>query len=171
METSYHILVDKKYEFKLTPEEAEMLDEIDYPEISAAAIHKKSHILHHQKSFSVELLKEDFVNRNYTVKINGTIYDIGIQTPLDQLIAKMGLSIGNDSVEDFIYAPMPGVILEVSIEEGDTVKQGDSLCVLEAMKMENALASPRDGIIKTVNIVQGEAVDKGKLLIEFKEND
>jgi biotin carboxyl carrier protein len=63
---------------------------------------------------------------------------------------------------------MPGLILEVSVSEGDEVREGDSLCVLEAMKMENALLSPRDGKIKAVNVSKGGTVDKGDLLIEFE---
>ncbi|HBC04060.1 MAG TPA: acetyl-CoA carboxylase biotin carboxyl carrier protein subunit, partial [Aequorivita sp.] len=63
------------------------------------------------------------------------------------------------------------IILEVNVSEGDEVKKGDFLCVLEAMKMENTLTAPRDGIIKSVNIAKGETVDKGKLLIELEKND
>lgn len=83
----------------------------------------------------------------------------------------MGLSLGNASVEDEVLAPMPGIILEVNVADGDEVKQGDYLCVLEAMKMENALTAPRDAVIKAVNIAKGDTVDKGKLLIEFHKND
>lgn len=66
---------------------------------------------------------------------------------------------------------MPGIILEVNVAEGDKVKKGDPLCVLEAMKMENTLTASRDGIVKTVNIAKGDTVDKGKLLIELEKND
>jgi len=171
MEKTYQLSVDEKYSFKLTSEEVNKLDEISYSKFSESEKHKISHILHNEKSFSVELLEENFIDRSYTVKVNGNTYKVSVGTPLDQLIADMGLSLGNDSVEDMIYAPMPGIILEVNVSEGDEVKQGDFLCVLEAMKMENALTSPRDGVIKAVNIAKGDTVDKGKLLIEFKEND
>ncbi len=63
---------------------------------------------------------------------------------------------------------MPGLIIEVNVVEGQEVKEGDYLCVLEAMKMENSLLSPRDGIIKSVTIAIGQTVDKGDLLIEFE---
>lgn len=116
-------------------------------------------------------VKRRFLQRNYTVKVNGNSYKINIETPLDQLIKEMGLSLGNASVEDEVLAPMPGIILEVNVADGDEVKQGDYLCVLEAMKMENALTAPRDAVIKAVNIAKGDTVDKGKLLIEFHKND
>lgn len=171
MKKPYQVSVDGKYEFELSSEDSKNLDGIDYCEADVPASHKKSHIIHNQKSFSVEILKEDFNQRKYTVKINGNTYSVAIETPLDQLIKEMGLSLGNDSVEDEVHAPMPGIILEVNVAEGDEVKQGDFLCVLEAMKMENALTAPRDAIIKSVHIVKGDTVEKGKLLIEFKEND
>jgi biotin carboxyl carrier protein len=83
----------------------------------------------------------------------------------------MGLSLGNASLEDEIHAPMPGLILEVNVSEGDTVQKGDFLCVLEAMKMENTLTAPRDGVVKSITIAKGETVEKGKLLIELEKND
>ena len=81
----------------------------------------------------------------------------------------MGLSLGANAVENEIHAPMPGLILEVSVKEGDEVAEGDSLCVLEAMKMENALGAPRDGVVKAVHIAKGETVDKNALLIELED--
>ena len=171
MEKTYQLSVDEKYSFKLTSDEVNKLDEISYTKFSESEKQNISHILHNEKSFSVELLEENFIDRSYTVKVNGKTYKVSVETPLDQLISEMGLSLGNDSVEDMIYAPMPGIILEVNVSKDDEVKQGDFLCVLEAMKMENALTSPRDGVIKAVNITKGDTVDKGKLLSEFKEND
>ncbi|HNP68792.1 MAG TPA: acetyl-CoA carboxylase biotin carboxyl carrier protein subunit [Aequorivita sp.] len=164
MEERYHVKVDENYEFPLTAKDVE---QIDQAELSG----QKVHLLHNNISFAIELLKSDFVNRNYLIKVNGNTYEVSISTPLDQLIKEMGLSLGNASVEDEIHAPMPGIILEVNVSEGDEVKQGDFLCVLEAMKMENTLTAPRDGVVKSVTIAKGETVDKGKLLIELEKND
>ena len=63
---------------------------------------------------------------------------------------------------------MPGLILEINVAQGQEVKEDDTLVILEAMKMENAINSPRDGIIKSINVTQGESVDKNSLLIEFE---
>ena len=164
MDESYRISVDDSYEFQLN---ANDLEQIDLAELSG----QKVHLLHNNKSFAIELLKSDFVNRNYRIKVNGNTYELTIATPLDQLIKEMGLSFGNDSFEDEIHAPMPGIILEVNVAERDEVKKGDFLCVLEAMKMENTLTAPRDGVVKSVTIAKGETVDKGKLLIELEKND
>lgn len=164
MKESYSVSVDENYEFQLVKKNTE---NIDQTELSG----QKIHLLHNNKSFEIELLENDFINRNYSVKVNGNIYRVNVGTPLDALIKEMGLSLGNDSFEDEIHAPMPGIILEVNVAEGDKVKKGDSLCVLEAMKMENTLTASRDGIVKTVNIAKGDTVDKGKLLIELEKND
>lgn len=164
MTEKYKVVVDDNFEFEISSTEIQELDVLELP-------NNKSHLLYKQQSFLIESLENDFIHRKYAIKVNGNTYTISVGTSLDQLIEEMGLSLGNDSVEDMIYAPMPGIILEVNVAEGDEVKQGDFLCVLEAMKMENALTSPRDAVIKAVNIVKGETVDKGKLLIEFKEND
>jgi biotin carboxyl carrier protein len=164
MNSNYTVIVNGETNYDFTGKDIEKLD-------VATLNDNKIHILHNQKSFSVELLETDFLKRNYTVKVNGNNYKINIETELDHLIKKLGLSLGNASVEDEINAPMPGLILEVNISEGDTVKKGDFLCVLEAMKMENTLTAPRDGTIKSVNIAKGETVDKGMLLIELEKND
>ncbi|MBB6681472.1 biotin/lipoyl-binding protein [Aequorivita sp. 609] len=164
MKESYSVSVDENYEFQLVKKDTE---NIDQTELSG----QKIHLLHNNKSFEIELLENDFINRNYSVKVNGNIYRVNVGTPLDALIKEMGLSLGNDSFEDEIHAPMPGIILEVNVAEGDKVKKGDSLCVLEAMKMENTLTASRDGIVKTVNVAKGDTVDKGKLLIELEKND
>lgn len=70
------------------------------------------------------------------------------------------LSPGEVSLE----APMPGIILRYLVSEGDSVKAGDPIVILEAMKMENSLPSPRDGMIKTISITTGSRVSRGDVL-------
>ena len=67
-----------------------------------------------------------------------------------------------------IKAPMPGIIIDLKIEKGQKVKKGDTLIILEAMKMENAIICPKNTIIKEVYTSVGETVDKNKLLIDFE---
>lgn len=157
----FQVSVNESYEFEFSAEETEQLDQLQQ---TAGDFH----VLFNRKSYSPQLIDSDFDKRRFRVQLKGKLYDVSIATPLDQLIDKMGLSLGNESFDDTVLAPMPGVILEVLAAAGDSVKKGDFLCVLEAMKMENALTAPRDGVIKSVNIQQGETVDKGKLLIEFE---
>ena len=96
------------------------------------------------------------------------MYTVEIKNDLDQLIEEMGLSLGSAQQVNDIKAPMPGLILEVNVKEGDQVKEGDYLLVLEAMKMENTLTAPRDGIVKSISIANGDTVEKNQLLIEME---
>ncbi|NLG37983.1 MAG: biotin/lipoyl-binding protein [Clostridiales bacterium] len=63
-----------------------------------------------------------------------------------------------------IVSPMPGTILKVNVGAGQTVKRGEVLAVLEAMKMENEIMAPRDATIAAVSVAQGDSVDSGDLL-------
>ena len=66
-----------------------------------------------------------------------------------------------------IDAPMPGVIIDVNVNTGDTVKRGDILLILEAMKMENEIVSPVDGKITSVNVSKGASVNAGDVLLSI----
>ena len=63
-----------------------------------------------------------------------------------------------------VTAPMPGTILDVKVSVGQTVKKGDVICVLEAMKMENDIPAPQDGVVASVNIQKGASVNAGDIL-------
>ena len=64
-----------------------------------------------------------------------------------------------------IKSPLPGVILEIKVKEGDTVKRGQTLMILEAMKMENDIKSDRDGKVTAINVSKGESILEGTDLI------
>lgn len=67
-----------------------------------------------------------------------------------------------------IRAPMPGLVVRIVKGVGEKVKRGESVIIVEAMKMENELPSPEDGVIKEVRVKTGQAVDKGDLLITLE---
>lgn len=161
MTQKYHVKVNDSFDYDVTPSEIESLD---VKTLSSNTYH----ILHNHTSLQAEVTKQDFFNRNYQVKINGNTYDIAITNELDLLIEEMGLSLGSLQMVNDIKAPMPGLIIEVNVKEGDEVKEGDYLLVLEAMKMENTLTAPRDGVVKSVSITKGETVEKNQLLIEME---
>ena len=62
---------------------------------------------------------------------------------------------------------MPGTILKVEVTVGQAVKKGDTLCILEAMKMENAIPAPQDGTVASVNVTKGASVNAGDLLVSL----
>lgn len=67
-----------------------------------------------------------------------------------------------------VIAPMPGTITEVKVTAGQQVKEGDVICVLEAMKMETDIVAPHSGTIESVNISMGSKVATGDVMITFK---
>lgn len=64
-------------------------------------------------------------------------------------------------------APMPGTILEVKVKQGDSVKTGDVLCILEAMKMENEIVAEKDGTVSAVSVSKGASVNTGDILVAY----
>ena len=66
-----------------------------------------------------------------------------------------------------VKAPMPGNIIKVNVKAGDTVKKGDILCILEAMKMENEICAPSDGVVAGVNVSQGASVQTDDVLLSL----
>ncbi|MCD7788474.1 MAG: biotin/lipoyl-binding protein [Firmicutes bacterium] len=66
-----------------------------------------------------------------------------------------------------VNAPMPGTILSVKVKAGQSVKKGDVLCILEAMKMENEILAPQDGTVASVNAAEGKSVSTGELLVSL----
>ncbi|WP_373059311.1 acetyl-CoA carboxylase biotin carboxyl carrier protein subunit [Zunongwangia sp. H14] len=161
MEKKYKIKVNNSYEYEFTKDE---IDALDQQQISAS----KFHVLKDNHSFKAEILDSNFNNKKYSVKINSNSYEVDISNELDLLIEAMGLSLGSAQLLNDIKAPMPGLILDVNVKEGDEVKEGDYLLVLEAMKMENTLSAPGDGIIKSIHVEKGQTVEKNQLLIELE---
>lgn len=161
MDTSYKLLANNSGSFELTESSLKNLDAVCIEQ-------SKFHILKDNKPYKAEIVSADFIAKKYTIKVNNNTYEVAISDALDELIKSMGIERGRTKVVNAIKAPMPGLILEISVEVGQTVKENDPLLILEAMKMENSFLSPRDGIIKSIAVEKGNAVDKGQLLVEFE---
>jgi biotin carboxyl carrier protein len=125
------------------------------------------HILHNNQSYRAEVVKIDKDAKTFTWKINGRIYTVKLQDRFDLLLEKMGMKNVSSGKVNSIKAPMPGLIIDLKVKDGDSVKQGDPLLILEAMKMENILKSPGDGVVKSVKVKKGDSVEKNHVLIEF----
>ena len=140
------------------------LDELDIIESQNG----KFHILHNNKSFRAEILDVDYSSNTFRIQINDSKFDLKLLDEHAQLIEKLGFSLNQHLAEKEITAPMPGLILSVSVQKGDTVQKGEALAILEAMKMENIIKSPCDGLVKSIGVKKGEAVEKGQLLVELE---
>jgi biotin carboxyl carrier protein len=155
----FQIVVNDKT-IELQPDEAQALNIVSLGENTL-------HILKNNKAYNIELENTDHKNKVYNLKINGTKYAVKINDKYDRLIEKLGMKVGIAQKVGDIKAPMPGLVLEVSVEVGTVVSKGDKVLILEAMKMENSLKAAGDGTVKAIHISKGTAVEKGQLLIEM----
>jgi biotin carboxyl carrier protein len=125
------------------------------------------HILAEGKSYHAILEHLDPDQKRMTLRINNNTYQLDIREPIDLLLQKMGLNVAADRKAEPIKAPMPGLVLKVLVAEGQNLKKGDPVLILEAMKMENVFKAPADAMVKAVKIKEGQAVEKGMVLIEL----
>ena len=118
--------------------------------------------------------------KKYNITVNGTTYEVVVEevdasasapvytqnttyTPAPASKAPVKTPAASASGTS-VTAPMPGTILAVKVTAGQTVKKGDVICVLEAMKMENDIPAPEDGVIGSINIQKGASVNAGDVL-------
>lgn len=128
----------------------------------------KFNVLRNNQSYSVEVLSADLNTKTFELKVNNSIYKTKVEDRFDLLLQKLGMDNLGTSAASELKAPMPGLVFKILVKEGDEVKEGEPLVVLEAMKMENVLKSPADVTIKSINVEVGKAVEKNQILIEFE---
>ncbi len=107
---------------------------------------------------------EIFLDGNNQLTINGESYSFEI---IDEQVARILKSApeSGHKKETIISAPMPGLVIEVEVNEGDVVKKGQGLLIIEAMKMQNEFKSPRDGIVKKIMVQKGQTVNSRDALV------
>ncbi|WFD11645.1 acetyl-CoA carboxylase biotin carboxyl carrier protein subunit [Tepidibacter hydrothermalis] len=117
--------------------------------------------------------------KKYKIKLNDKVYEVEVEElEEDQIVEKSTPKI-QDSIQkqqpdiqkqssagnESIKAPMPGKIVSLQVKEGETVKKGQVVCTLEAMKMENEIVSPKDGEVSSISIAQGQNVSAEDILL------
>ena len=116
--------------------------------------------------------------RKFNVNVNGTLYEVEVeeiggaapvaapvQTPVAAPAAPAPATAPSGAT--VVSAPMPGNIMDIKVKAGDTVAEGDVLCILEAMKMENEIMAPKAGVIASVNTTKGSTVNTGDALVSI----
>ena len=111
----------------------------------------------------------DLKKNYYYVTINYNTYRIELKDKLDLILDKYKKNNPNTSVNE-ILSPIPGLINKIFVQKGDKIQNGDKLCILEAMKMENEIKSNQDGIIKNIYIKEGMNINKDQIMMEIKIN-
>jgi biotin carboxyl carrier protein len=102
---------------------------------------------------------------SWEVLIHGELYNVQVQDERAYRLAKARGGTTTVTGEVTIQSPMPGLIVSVPISEGAAVTAGQTVVILESMKMENELRSPRDGVIMRVSVQPGASVEKGQTLV------
>jgi len=123
------------------------------------------HILKDNKSYSVII--ESREGNVLTLRINGKKTVVTTKDKMALLLESMGLENTASVKLNEVKAPMPGLVLRILVKEGDEVQKGDSLLVLEAMKMENVIKSPGNGQVGKIRGIIGQPVEKNQVLISF----
>lgn len=124
-------------------------------------------ILKNDKVYNAELVQVSDGQKEFIIKLNGKLISLAIKDSMDLLLEKLGIEHDIENVVKDVKAPMPGLIIDIALKTDQEVKKGDTLLILEAMKMENVIKSPTNGIISKVHIKKGESVEKNQILVEF----
>ena len=118
--------------------------------------------------------------KRYNITVNGKAYDVAVEevggstaaapvaaAPVAAAPAAPAPAAAPVADGTKVTAPMPGTILDIKVAVGDTVKSGQAICVLEAMKMENNIVATSDGQVKTIHVTVGQSVSQEDPLVEL----
>ena len=147
---------DKKYKVDIKKEDNNFQVFLDgkLVETSITEINSHSHF-----SLIVDNKSYDIAIENDDISVDGETFKVKVE---DERF--VGLALKKQSVEGgktAVKAPIPGLVVELLVKEGDKIKANDGLVILEAMKMQNELKAPRDGVVKQIFIAQGMPVNGG----------
>ena len=124
-------------------------------------------IIMNNRSYNAEILQHNSNEKTFVIRVNNNTYTLELRDKYDELLKALGMDNSTAGKATDLKAPMPGLVVEVAVIEGQEVKKGDKLVVLEAMKMENILKATSDAIVKKVITVKGRTVEKNETLIVF----
>ena len=116
-----------------------------------------------EKVYHITSEKND--NNSYSFFIDGFSYDVSVRTLLEDKAHELLKNIAKDNHSAVVKSPMPGLVLKIMKKVGDKVEMGESLILLEAMKMENDIRAAASGEIKEIRVSENSAVEKNETLV------
>ncbi|RMG25991.1 MAG: acetyl-CoA carboxylase biotin carboxyl carrier protein subunit [Bacteroidetes bacterium] len=126
------------------------------------------HIIYENHSYNVFVHRVDTASKTAEISINGKRATVSVKSRMQQLLEELGLNFQREEKLDDLRAPMPGLIHSIQVKEGEHVKKGAPLLILEAMKMENVIKSPGEGVVARIHVKEKDSVEKNELLISFE---
>lgn len=126
-----------------------------------------SYIVWKNKKYMLDVIEKK--QNRYTVMVNGVWHSFTVETPVSLKRKRYLEQQADGSSAVSIEAPMPGKIIDIMVEEGTEVKEGEPIIILEAMKMQNEINSHISGTVKTISVKKNEIVMKDDVLIEIQK--
>ena len=127
----------------------------------------KLHVVWKRRSYSAEVLESHPAEKAFRIRVNRNTYTLQVRDRYDALLRELGMDAGSHRHINEVKAPMPGLVLRVMIEPGQAIRKGDTLLILEAMKMENVLKAPSDGVVSKILVSKGDKVKKNQVMVNM----
>ncbi len=144
-----------------------VIDDRTFKEIELTSINDHRFILRvGEKIYEAVVDVKD--KNKFNITIDGLDYDLTIRSQLEEMAEELMRNKAKAEHSDKIVAPMPGLLLKITKEIGDEVEFGETVAVLEAMKMENEIRATSSGIIKEIHAEAGQSLEKNQLIITIE---
>ena len=118
--------------------------------------------------YDIDVISTDTSKKIVKMFVNGKVFDFELEDKFDLLIKDLGFNNVIDSSEKFVKSTMPGLVIDVHVQNGSIISKGDKLLTIEAMKMENVIKASENYRVKKVNIKKGDTVEKNDVLFELE---
>lgn len=125
-----------------------------------------SYIVWKNKKYMLDVIEKN--QNKYTVMVNGVWHSFSVETPISLKRKRYLEQQADPSALVAIEAPMPGKIIDILVEAGSEVKEGEPIVILEAMKMQNEILSHVTGVVQSVEVKKGDTVMKDDPMIEIQ---
>jgi biotin carboxyl carrier protein len=156
---------DKTYVIEINDDKRVIVDgveyAVDFESVSGQPVYS---LLINGRSYEAYVNESEDEN-NWQVLIRGDLFTASVEDEREKRLRAAAGAVSSSTGEFSLKAPMPGLIVTVPVSEGDVVKKGDILVVLESMKMQNELKSPRDGKVVRAKVKAGDNVEHNQVLL------
>ena len=132
--------------------------EVDFESVSGQPVYS---LIIGGKSYEAYIYPDD---KEWQVLLHGRLYQASVEDEREKRLRAAGSKVAGGG-EFHLKAPMPGLVVAIPVEEDQVVKQGQTLLILESMKMQNELKSPRDGTVSRIRVKAGETVEQKQTLL------